>query len=152
MNPTYGFILKPYVELPLSVLQVACLYRRYKTPLPENQSYHPCTVIPRKLVLLLVSSTQPPWFCNIPTVSVWVLRGLLQAVCLCNASAITTSPSARIGKRDFPPRPRFILENPVDLLRNSFCTWPEPSWKAALHQRCGGFALLKSAVSPVNKS
>lgn len=55
-------VLNPYIKLLLTLVRVACLYRRYKIALPKNQSYQPFIFIPQDLVLLPDSITSSPGF------------------------------------------------------------------------------------------
>lgn len=53
-------VLNPYIKLLLTLVRAACLYRRYKIPLPKNQSYQPFIFILQDLVFLPDSITSCP--------------------------------------------------------------------------------------------
>lgn len=53
-------VLNPYIKLLLTLVRAACLYRRYKIPLPKNQSYQPFIFILQDLVVLPDSITSCP--------------------------------------------------------------------------------------------
>lgn len=55
-------VLNPYIKLLLTLVWVACLYRRYKIPLPQIQGYQPSIFIPQDLVLLPDPITSSPGF------------------------------------------------------------------------------------------
>lgn len=64
-------VLNPYIKLLLTLVWVACLYRRYYIPLLKNQSYQPfiLSTLPRNWYSFQAQLHHPQCFCYVLTVS-----------------------------------------------------------------------------------